>query len=151
MSYTFTLGNSTPSLGEFTGSKSAVQLLLRNFHGSKIHLTSRTKLYLCRPSGTVDRDADCCAAAPGSNPGDVYKCIVPLRHGCTINSRRAASHFVRLVDGEESWEAPTTSRAFSLKIGEELSQIVLSPVWCSKLRIKKGLHQALCRDEFREP
>ncbi|GFT62048.1 hypothetical protein TNCV_3812121 [Trichonephila clavipes] len=42
-SYTFTLDNSTPSLGEFAGSKSTVQLLLRNFHGSKIRLTWRTK------------------------------------------------------------------------------------------------------------
>ncbi|GFV25191.1 hypothetical protein TNCV_2565751 [Trichonephila clavipes] len=30
-------------MGEFTGSKSAVQLLLRNFHRSKIRLTSRTQ------------------------------------------------------------------------------------------------------------
>ncbi|GFW01445.1 hypothetical protein TNCV_5030951 [Trichonephila clavipes] len=38
----FTLGNSTPSLDEFAGSKSAV--LLRNFHRSKIRLTSRTQV-----------------------------------------------------------------------------------------------------------
>ncbi|GFV85779.1 cullin-4A [Trichonephila clavipes] len=42
----------------------------------------------------------------GSNPGegrDVCKCIVPLRHGGTQNSRRAASPLVRLE--EEWWEA----------------------------------------------
>ncbi|GFX10488.1 hypothetical protein TNCV_2583101 [Trichonephila clavipes] len=44
-----------------------------------------------------------------SNPGevmDVSKCIVPLRRGGTLNSYRAASPLVRLVDGKEKWEAP---------------------------------------------
>ncbi|GFT60404.1 uncharacterized protein TNCV_4971701 [Trichonephila clavipes] len=43
----------------------------------------------------------------GSNPGedmDVWKCIVPLRHGVTINSRQASSPLVRLAEGEERWE-----------------------------------------------
>ncbi|GFX11114.1 down syndrome cell adhesion molecule homolog [Trichonephila clavipes] len=43
----------------------------------------------------------------GSNPGEdmvVCKCIVPLRQGGTLNSRRAASPLVWLV--EERWEAP---------------------------------------------
>ncbi|GFY11643.1 hypothetical protein TNCV_4231121 [Trichonephila clavipes] len=39
----------------------------------------------------------------------------------------------------------------SLTIGMELSQIVLSPVWFSMLRLTTGVHPALCRDEFREP
>ncbi|GFW74148.1 hypothetical protein TNCV_4176931 [Trichonephila clavipes] len=41
-----------------------------------------------------------------SNLGEsmgVYKRIVPLRHG--LNSHRAASPFVRLVEEEEKWEA----------------------------------------------
>ncbi|GFT00245.1 transposable element Tc1 transposase [Trichonephila clavipes] len=45
----------------------------------------------------------------GSNPGediDVCKCIVPSRHGGTLNSRQAAHPLVRLVEGEERWEAP---------------------------------------------
>ncbi|GFT28120.1 uncharacterized protein TNCV_645031 [Trichonephila clavipes] len=45
----------------------------------------------------------------GSNPGedmDVCKCLVPSRHGGTLNSRRDASPLVRLVGGEERWEAP---------------------------------------------
>ncbi|GFY05371.1 uncharacterized protein TNCV_2208161 [Trichonephila clavipes] len=45
----------------------------------------------------------------GSNPGedmDVCECIVPSRHRGTLNSRRAANHLVRLVEGEERWEAP---------------------------------------------
>ncbi|GFW41637.1 hypothetical protein TNCV_4035521 [Trichonephila clavipes] len=33
-------------------------------------------------------------------------CIVPLRHGDTLNSRRATSPRVRFVEGEERWEAP---------------------------------------------
>ncbi|GFX03987.1 hypothetical protein TNCV_4678911 [Trichonephila clavipes] len=40
----------------------------------------------------------------GLNPGedmDVCKCIVPSWHGCTLNSRRAASPLLRLVEGEE--------------------------------------------------
>ncbi|GFY10661.1 hypothetical protein TNCV_2194821 [Trichonephila clavipes] len=38
----------------------------------------------------------------GSNPGedmDVCKCIVPSWHGGTLNSRRAASPLVKLVEG----------------------------------------------------
>ncbi|GFT46988.1 uncharacterized protein TNCV_3746681 [Trichonephila clavipes] len=66
----------------------------------------------------------------GSNPGesmDVCKCIVPLWHEGTLNSHRAASSLMRLVEGEESWEASDHLRMFSLKIGVEPSQIVLSP------------------------
>ncbi|GFU65794.1 hypothetical protein TNCV_5059281 [Trichonephila clavipes] len=40
----------------------------------------------------------------GSNPGedmDVCKCIVPLRHEGTLNSRQAASPLVWLVEEEE--------------------------------------------------
>ncbi|GFW42297.1 uncharacterized protein TNCV_1207501 [Trichonephila clavipes] len=43
----------------------------------------------------------------GSNPGedmDVCKCIVPSRHWVTLNSRRARSHLVRLVEGEKRWK-----------------------------------------------
>ncbi|GFS98792.1 cullin-4A [Trichonephila clavipes] len=50
----------------------------------------------------------------GSNPGegmDVCKCIEPLRYGgCTLNSRRTASPLVRLMEGEERWEAPDPSQ-----------------------------------------
>ncbi|GFX97643.1 uncharacterized protein TNCV_2842031 [Trichonephila clavipes] len=43
-----------------------------------------------------------------SNPRegtDVCKCIVPLRHGGTLNSCRAASSLGRFMEGEERWEA----------------------------------------------
>ncbi|GFU62805.1 hypothetical protein TNCV_4278891 [Trichonephila clavipes] len=36
-------------------------------------------------------------------------------HGGTLNSRRAASSLGRLVEGEERWEAPDTSKVFSLQ------------------------------------
>ncbi|GFU13509.1 HTH_Tnp_Tc3_2 domain-containing protein [Trichonephila clavipes] len=58
---------------------------------------------------------------------DVRKCIVPMWHGGTLNSRRAASPLVRLVEEVERWEAPD-STLFSFKIGVETSQIVLSPI-----------------------
>ncbi|GFT30493.1 uncharacterized protein TNCV_2377751 [Trichonephila clavipes] len=51
----------------------------------------------------------------GSNTGegmDVCKCILPSQHGGTLNSRRAAKPLVRLVEGEERWEAPDHSHGF---------------------------------------
>ncbi|GFW53778.1 hypothetical protein TNCV_3938721 [Trichonephila clavipes] len=47
-------------------------------------------------------DADCCAVETGFESRedmDVCKCIVPLRHESTLNSRRAANPPVRLVEG----------------------------------------------------
>ncbi|GFX11657.1 hypothetical protein TNCV_4361891 [Trichonephila clavipes] len=70
----------------------------------------------------------------------------------TLNSRRAASPLVTLVEGEERWEALTTLRVFSLKTGVEPSKIVLSPALCSKLRLTTGVKNlAFSRDEFRGP
>ncbi|GFW01949.1 uncharacterized protein TNCV_1148291 [Trichonephila clavipes] len=43
------------------------------------------------------------------NPGEglfLCKYILPSRHGGTLNSRRAASPLVRLVEKEDRWEAP---------------------------------------------
>ncbi|GFV65507.1 uncharacterized protein TNCV_1737441 [Trichonephila clavipes] len=56
----------------------------------------------------------------GSKPGedkDVCKCIVPLRHGGTLNTRRAASPLVWLVEGVERWEAPDHPRCLPSKLG----------------------------------
>ncbi|GFU79860.1 uncharacterized protein TNCV_577401 [Trichonephila clavipes] len=36
----------------------------------------------------------------------VCKCLMPSRRGCTLNSHRAASPLVRLMEVVESWEAP---------------------------------------------
>ncbi|GFT73966.1 hypothetical protein TNCV_4895821 [Trichonephila clavipes] len=55
------------------------------------------------PSGIIVSDAGCCAVGPGFESGkdmDVCKYLVPLRDGDTINSRRAASPLVRLVEEE---------------------------------------------------
>ncbi|GFW56250.1 uncharacterized protein TNCV_1877701 [Trichonephila clavipes] len=83
---------------------------------------------------------------------DVCKCIVPLRHGDTLNSRPAASPRVWLEEGEERWETPGHPRVFSLYIEVEPNKIVLSPPWCSKLRLTTGVKiLALSRDEFRGP
>ncbi|GFW33282.1 uncharacterized protein TNCV_2859602 [Trichonephila clavipes] len=44
---------------------------------------------------------------PGFESGEgmhVCKCIVLLRHGGTLNSRRTTSALVRLVEGEEGWD-----------------------------------------------
>ncbi|GFW51180.1 hypothetical protein TNCV_3594621 [Trichonephila clavipes] len=51
--------------------------------------------------------------------------------------------------GREMWKPLTSLRLFFLKIGADSSQIVLSPVRCSKLRLTTGVNVALCRDEFR--
>ncbi|GFW92990.1 uncharacterized protein TNCV_4209261 [Trichonephila clavipes] len=53
----------------------------------------------------------------GSNPGedmDVCKCIVPSRHGGTLNSCRDASSLVRLLEGDERSEAPDPPTGCSL-------------------------------------
>ncbi|GFV97846.1 uncharacterized protein TNCV_2021611 [Trichonephila clavipes] len=68
----------------------------------------------------------------GSNPGedmDVCKCIVPSRHGGTLNSRRAVSPLVRLVEGE----------------GSSVTRMVLKPTDNDRR------HLALCHDEIRGP
>ncbi|GFU67034.1 hypothetical protein TNCV_4968831 [Trichonephila clavipes] len=47
---------------------------------------------------------------------DVCKCIVPLRHGGTLNSHRAGSPLVRLVEGKERRESPDHPMVIFLKI-----------------------------------
>ncbi|GFW45466.1 uncharacterized protein TNCV_3244061 [Trichonephila clavipes] len=74
---------------------------------------------------------------------DVCKYIVPLRHGGTLNSRQAASPLVWLMEGVERWEAPNHPQVYSLKIGVETSQIILSPVWCSKATANDRRHFAM--------
>ncbi|GFV60139.1 hypothetical protein TNCV_3886571 [Trichonephila clavipes] len=50
----------------------------------------------------------------------------PLLQGGTLNSHPAASHLVKLLEGEERWEDLSTLKVFSLKIGVGPSKIVLS-------------------------
>ncbi|GFW99671.1 cullin-4A [Trichonephila clavipes] len=88
----------------------------------------------------------------GSNPGedmDVCKCIVPSRHGGTLNSRRAASLLVRLVEGEESWEAPDHPQGVlplnwgGIKLNRSVTCMVL------KVTANDRRHLTRCHDEFR--
>ncbi|GFV49879.1 uncharacterized protein TNCV_1391611 [Trichonephila clavipes] len=64
---------------------------------------------------------------------------VPSRHGGSLNSRRAASPLVWLVEGEEEWEASDHPQSILPLNWGGPSQIILSPVWCSKLRITTGV------------
>ncbi|GFX22982.1 hypothetical protein TNCV_2086901 [Trichonephila clavipes] len=48
---------------------------------------------------------------------DVCKCIVSSRHEDTLNTRRAASPLVWLVEEEERWQAFGHSEGFSTKQG----------------------------------
>ncbi|GFT89937.1 hypothetical protein TNCV_1666501 [Trichonephila clavipes] len=75
---------------------------------------------------------------------DVCKCIVPSRHEGTVNSRRAASPLVRVVEGVERWQAPDHPQVSSLTIGVGTSQIVLlNPVYMKT--IQRELHAAIGR------
>ncbi|GFX46411.1 uncharacterized protein TNCV_238731 [Trichonephila clavipes] len=77
----------------------------------------------------------------GSNPGEdtnVCKCM-PLRHGGTLNTHQAAILLVKLGEGEERWEASDHPQSILPLNWGEPSQIVLSPVWCSTLRLMTGV------------
>ncbi|GFS80475.1 uncharacterized protein TNCV_3448741 [Trichonephila clavipes] len=107
-----------------------------------------------RPSGIVVSDAHCCAVGPGfesQRRPDVCKCIVPSRLGGTLNSRRAASPLVRLVVGDERWEAPDPLRGVLSQNwgGTEKNRSVT----CVALKATANdrRHLALCHDEFRGP
>ncbi|GFT89329.1 hypothetical protein TNCV_4386251 [Trichonephila clavipes] len=74
----------------------------------------------------------------GSNSGEdmVCKCLAPSWYGVAINNRRATNPLVRLVEG---WEAPDHPYVSFIKMRVETSQIVPSPVRCSKLRLTTGV------------
>ncbi|GFT91254.1 uncharacterized protein TNCV_4044791 [Trichonephila clavipes] len=77
--------------------------------------------------------------------------IVPPRHGGTLNSRRAASPLVRLVEEEERWEAPDHHQGVLPQIwGEnELNRSVT----CMELKATANdrRHLALCHDKVHGP
>ncbi|GFX24240.1 uncharacterized protein TNCV_1366201 [Trichonephila clavipes] len=88
----------------------------------------------------------------GSNYGedmDVCECIVPSRQGGTLNSHRTASPLVRLVEGEEMWEASDHSQSvLSLYWGgTEPNRNVTCMVLKATANDRRPL--ALCHDEFR--
>ncbi|GFW66060.1 uncharacterized protein TNCV_588861 [Trichonephila clavipes] len=82
---------------------------------------------------------------------DVCKCKVPARHGDTLNSRRAASPLVRLVEGEERWEASDHPQGVlplnwgGIEPNRTITCMVL------KATANNRRHLALCHDEFRGP
>ncbi|GFT86004.1 cullin-4A [Trichonephila clavipes] len=90
----------------------------------------------------------------GSNPVedvDVCKCTVPAWQEGTLNSRRATSPLVRLVKGEERWEAPDHRKGvLPQNWGEtELNRSVTCTVLKSTANDRR--HLALCYDEFLGP
>ncbi|GFU83737.1 uncharacterized protein TNCV_858161 [Trichonephila clavipes] len=82
---------------------------------------------------------------------DVCKCIVPARHGGTLNSRRAASPLVRLVEWEERWEASDHPQSVLPLTwgGIEPNRTVKCMVLKATANDKR--HLALCHDEFHGP
>ncbi|GFW87218.1 uncharacterized protein TNCV_5125701 [Trichonephila clavipes] len=83
---------------------------------------------------------------------DVCKCIVTLRYGGTLNSRRAASPRVRLEEGEERWKAPGQPQRF-LPLnwgGTEQNRTVTCMVLKAKANDRRK-NLALSRDEFHGP
>ncbi|GFT48479.1 uncharacterized protein TNCV_3822631 [Trichonephila clavipes] len=84
---------------------------------------------------------------------DACKCIVPLRHGDTLNSRRAASPLVWLVEREERWEAPDHPEGF-LPLnwdGTEQKRIVtcMVPKTKANVRVPDGTRRQSFRQKFR--
>ncbi|GFX41213.1 uncharacterized protein TNCV_2219111 [Trichonephila clavipes] len=81
----------------------------------------------------------------------VCKCIVPARHGGNQNSRRSASPLVRLMEGEERWEASEHPQSvFPLNgVGNEKNRTVTCMGF--KATANDRRHLALCHDESRGP
>ncbi|GFV33111.1 uncharacterized protein TNCV_509501 [Trichonephila clavipes] len=102
----------------------------------------------CRPTGIVVSDADCCAVGTGFESRRRHGC---LRHGGTLNSRRAVSPLESLVEGEERWEAPDHPQGdLPQNWGEtELNRSVTCILL--KATVNDRRHSAFWHDEFREP
>ncbi|GFW05962.1 uncharacterized protein TNCV_4477561 [Trichonephila clavipes] len=79
---------------------------------------------------------------------DVCKRVVPLRHGVTLNSRRAASPLVWLVEGEERWEASDhPQRVLPLNwVRTEPNRT--APAWCSKPRLTTSVTKPFAMMNF---
>ncbi|GFW47361.1 uncharacterized protein TNCV_335311 [Trichonephila clavipes] len=82
---------------------------------------------------------------------DICKCIVPSRHGGTLNCRRVASPLVWLVEGEERWEASDHPQSvLSLNWGGTEPNRTVTRM-APKTTANERRHLALCHDEFRGP
>ncbi|GFW06844.1 uncharacterized protein TNCV_3289431 [Trichonephila clavipes] len=80
---------------------------------------------------------------------DVCKCIVPLRHVGTLNSRRVANSLGRLADREERWEVSEHPQGV---LPQNWSETKLNrSAICMVLKANDRRHIALCHDEFRGP
>ncbi|GFV61196.1 uncharacterized protein TNCV_499881 [Trichonephila clavipes] len=81
---------------------------------------------------------------------DVCKCIVLSRHGATLNSRRAVSHLVWLVEREERWGLRPPPECSRSKLGwTEPNRTATCMVL--KATANERRHLALCHGEFRGP
>ncbi|GFV50937.1 hypothetical protein TNCV_301981 [Trichonephila clavipes] len=79
----------------------------------------------------------------------VCKYIVPLRHGGTLNSRRASSPLVRLGEREVRWKAPNPPQGCSSsKLGWNRTKSYCHLYGAQGLRLTTGVHLAPCHDEF---
>ncbi|GFW16813.1 uncharacterized protein TNCV_2759421 [Trichonephila clavipes] len=82
---------------------------------------------------------------------DVCKCIVPLRHGGTLNSRRVACSLVRLMVREERRETPTSPPQGVLPQnwgGIELNRTVTCMMLKATAKANDRGTSSPCHDEF---
>ncbi|GFU81766.1 uncharacterized protein TNCV_3086781 [Trichonephila clavipes] len=81
----------------------------------------------------------------------VCKCIVPLRQGGTLNSRRAASPHLWLMEGEEKWETSEHPKSvLPQNWGRtEPNRTVIYMMLKATANDRRQL--AICHDEFRGP
>ncbi|GFV73527.1 hypothetical protein TNCV_2547931 [Trichonephila clavipes] len=75
----------------------------------------------------------------------MYSAFVACGYSRTISS------FLRLVEGEKRWKAPDHPQGFSFKIGVKQYPILLSSIWCSKVRQTTGVQSTPLHCEFRGP
>ncbi|GFW94566.1 uncharacterized protein TNCV_4246071 [Trichonephila clavipes] len=82
---------------------------------------------------------------------DVCKCIVPARHGGTLNSRRAANPLVKLVEGEGRWEASNNPQSVLPLNWGGIDPNRTATCMVLKATANDRRHLALCHEEFRGP
>ncbi|GFT19560.1 cullin-4A [Trichonephila clavipes] len=90
----------------------------------------------------------------GLNPGedmDVCKCVVPSRHGGTLNSRWAASPLVRFVEGEERWVTPDLPQGVLPQNWDETELNCSVTCMVRKATANDRIHLALSHEGFRGP
>ncbi|GFW51901.1 uncharacterized protein TNCV_1188321 [Trichonephila clavipes] len=82
----------------------------------------------------------------------VCKCIVPLRHGGTLNSNRATSPLVKFLEEEERWEALDHPHGVLRQNwgGTEQNRTITCMVLKTKDNDRRK-NLALRSNEFREP